>query len=474
MKNNGGGAAKPFRKRFITNPEFYKGVLAIALPIALQNLIVFGVSVTDTMFLGQLGEVQLSASAQANQPQFILNLLTFGLAGGGTVLTSQYWGKRDMESVRRVIGIVVRVAVIASLIASAATLLFPRQIMQFYLKDEAVIEEAVKYLRIVGWGYFFFGVTNTFISIIRSVELVKISVVISSISFLVNVFLDYVLIFGNWGFPKLGIEGAAWGTLTARITEFILITIYALFIDKRLQFRVRYIFQRQKTLLADYIRYSIPVVANELAWGLATSLQAAILGNLSTQILSANSISSVLQQLSTIAIFGAANACCVVVGKRIGEGRSEDAVDASFTMMAWSVILGFVAMLLIFFLRKWFVSLYHVTAETRALTENLLILTSVVTFFVSIAATSIMGVLRGAGDTRFALKIELAALWLIALPLGCLAGFAFHAPILLTYALLKMDEPIKAVIGFIRTTKADTYRNVTRSALEEESVPLSS
>lgn len=449
-------------KKFITNKAFYRGVLTIAIPIALQNLIVFGVSVTDTIMLGQLGEIQLSASAQANQPQFIFSLLTFGLAGGGAVLTSQYWGKKNLEVIRRIIGIVIRAAVIMSLLLSAAVLIFPEQIMKFYLNDTEIIAEAVKYLRIVGWGYLFFGITNTFTAIIRSVEIVKISVIVSTISFAVNAAINYILIFGNFGAPKLGIEGAAIGTLTARIVEFILITVYALKIDKKLQFKLKYIFAREKELFKDYIKYSGPVVMNELAWACGISLQAAILGKLSTEILSANSISSVLQQFSTIAIFGMANAACVVVGKKIGEGDIKGSRNAAFTMMIWSVILGVIGSALMLLLRKQFVSIYKITEATRVLTEDLLIITSILVFFSSIGATAVMGVLRGAGDTKFALKLEMAALWLVAVPLGAASGFVFHLPILLTYTLLKLDEPIKAVIAFVRTTKKEIFQDITR------------
>lgn len=450
-------------KRFITEKSFYRNALAIALPIALQNLIVFGVSVTDTVMLGLLGEVQLSASAQANQPQFLFALLTFGLAGGGSVLTSQYWGKKNLEAIRCIIGIILRVALVVSIVLTACVLLFPRQIMSFYLKDTAVIDEAVRYLKIVGWGYFFFGMTNTFTCIIRSVEIVKAPVYISIVSFFVNLSINYILIFGKFGAPALGIEGAAIGTLVARITEFVLICIYAFFIDKKLQFRLSYIFKRNALLLQDYIRYSIPVVCNELAWACGISLQSAILGRLSTEILSANSIASVLQQLATIAIFGLANASCVMVGKKIGQNDMEGAQSTASTMMIWSVILGALSFALVFFLRKQFAGIYNLSDETRLLTENLLIITSVLVFFVSIAATSIVGVLRGAGDTRFSLKLELITLWLVAVPVGAAAGFIFHAPVLLVYALLKIDEPLKSLIAFIRTTRPSTYKNITRA-----------
>lgn len=446
----------------ITNPQFYKSIFAILIPVAMQNLISFGISVTDTMMLGRLGEIQLSASAQANQPFFIFTFLTFGLAGGGTVLTSQYWGKKNLEAIRRVIGLVLRVAIIGSMIMTAAVLIFSREIMGFYLKDEVVIDEAVKYLQIVGWSYLFFGITSTFTGIIRSVEIVKVAVVLSLISFIVNFGINYTLIFGNFGFPALGIRGAAIGTLTARIIEFSCLAVYALFIDKKLKFRVHYIFKKGGTLLKDYIRYSLPVVLNEVAWGCGISLQAAILGRLSMEIVAANSIASVLQQLSTVVLFGAANAACVIVGKKIGEGDIKGSREAANTMMLWSVALGFVSMLLILILRKQFVGIYNVSDYTRVLTENLIIITAVITFFVAIAATAVIGVLRGAGDTKYAFFIDITALWCIAIPLGAIAGLVFHAPILLTFALLKADEPIKAIAGFIRTTREKTYKNVTR------------
>lgn len=442
--------------------ELYRNIFRIALPIALQNLIIFAVSATDTFMLGRLGETQLSASAQANQPQFVFMILTFGLAGGGSVLTAQYWGKKDLESVKTVIGIVLRVSAVVSLVLSCAVLIFPREIMSLYLKDPAVIEEAVKYLRIVGWGYFFFGISNSFINIIRSVEIVKISVIISLASFILNAVLDYILIFGKFGAPRLEIEGAAIGTLCARILEFLIITVYALFIDKKLTFKIKYIFIRHKQLSKDYVKYSIPVVCNELMWALGITLQAAVLGKLSTEIVSASSISNVLQQLATIAIFGVANAASVIVGKKIGEGNLAEAKSRAFSIMIISFIAGFLASVLMFSLRKQFVSFYNITEETRILSENLLIITSVLVFFVSVSATSIVGVLRGAGDTKFCLKLEMITLWFIAIPLGLAAAFIFNAPALLTFALLKIDEPIKSVIAFIRTLKDKAYRNVTR------------
>lgn len=457
-------------KKFITDKGFYATVLAITLPIALQNLIVFGVSMMDTIMLGRLGDIQLSACSQANQPGFVFQMFNFGLAGGGTVLASQYWGKRDMNSIKKIFSIVIRATIIASIILTLFALIFPEEIMKFYIKtetaeDRLILSEAVDYLRIVACSYLFFGLSVCTTFMLRSIEVIKISVITSSISFVVNVFFNWVFIFGNLGANALGIKGAAIGTLIARATECLLVLGYLLFIDKRLKIKISDIFRHDTIMLKDYLKYSLPVVGNELMWAGGMSLQAAILGKLSSQILAANSIANVLQQLSTLITLGTGSAACVLVGKKIGEGKIKEARSMGSTFMIWSLILGAIATTIIILLRKPFVSIYNVSPSTKELAQNLLIITAIVVFFASISVNSIVGVLRGAGDTKFTFRLEMTTLWIIAIPFGAIAGFIFKLPILLTYACLKIDEPIKAVIAYYRTTKKSTYKSVTRDNL---------
>ena len=456
-------------RKLIKEKSFFTGLLAITLPIALQQLIVFGVSMADTVMLGQLGDAQLSASAQANQPQFIFQLLIFGISGGGIVLASQYWGKKDMETIRKIVALVLKVAIVASLILVLLVQLFPEQIMKLYIKSETetdkyVISEAVSYLKIVSLGYIFFGLTTSFQNVVRSVEIVKISVVTSSVSFVVNVFLNWIFIFGKFGIEPMGIRGAALATVIARITDFTITAIYAFAIDKRLKFRLKYFFMGSKELSKSFLKYSFPVIANEFMWGAGISVQSAVMGQLDSEILAANSISSVFYQLITIITFGVANAAAVTVGKFIGGGDMKKAKDASFTIMLMAICLGLISGLTMFLLRKAFVSVYNVTDDVRVLAENLIAITSVVAFFAAISTVSVVGVLRGAGDTRFTFKLELITLWCFAVPMGAIAGFVLDAPILLVCALLKIDEPIKSVVAFIRTFKDSTYKNVTEKA----------
>lgn len=454
-------------KKFTTQKAFYMTLLSLMLPIALQQLISFGIAMTDTMMVGRLGTIQLSAVAQANQPTFVLQIFVFGLASGGTVLASQYWGKEDIESVRKVVGIVLRFAIIISLVFASCVYLFPEQIMHFYLKTETDVDwktfsEAVSYMKIIAFSYLFFGITFSFAMIIRSVEIVKISVLVSLISFFVNVFFNWVFIFGNLGAKPMGVRGAALGTLIARITEFVIIFIFAFFADKRLNFKLRYIIKKDSQLFKDFIKYSLPVVANELAWVLGITVQAAILGKISSEILAANSIAGVFQQLATIMVFGIGSAAGIIVGKLIGEGNKKEAMNASSTLMKMSVIIGIFGAAIILLFRKPFVSLYNIDDSTRILAQNLLIITAGIVFFMSITITGIVGVLRGAGDTKFACGLEIGTLWMISIPLGLILGFVVKAPILLIFAFLKIDEPIKSVIAYVRILKESTYKSVTR------------
>jgi len=229
--------------KIIKEKEFYKSVLAITIPIALQNLISVALSLMDTVMLGRADDVGvlLSASSLANQPFFLLNVITFGIAGASTVLLSQYWGKRDMSSIRSILSIIIKISFVFSLLAGLTVLIFPRKVLGLYSNSEPIIESGVKYLRIIGYAYFVYGMTNTVVCAIRNVEIVKVSVVMNIVSFFINVFLNWVLIFGNLGAPKMGIEGAALATLIARITEFIVMAIYIFVIDIQLIFLIKLI-----------------------------------------------------------------------------------------------------------------------------------------------------------------------------------------------------------------------------------------
>lgn len=452
--------------QIIKEKRFYKNIAAITIPIALQNLITFATNMMDTVMLGRADNTGtfLSASSLANQPFFILSLVCSGLAGASTVLSAQYWGKRDTASIRSIFSIVLKVAFVLSLLMALAVLLFPRTIMGLYSNNNEIIEAGISYLKILGFAYVLFGLSNTMICCIRSIELVKISVVVNITSFCTNVFLNWVLIFGHLGAPALGIRGAAIATLTARIAEFIITFTYIFFIDKRLKFRPKHLLLMNKVFAVDLFKHGLPVFINEVMWSLGITVQAAVLGHIAYSAgdpVAANSIASTVQQLSTVVIFGIANAAGIIIGKSIGSGNIERARLEASTLKYLSYVVGVIACGVILLLKNFVVDFYTVGEETKILAHQLMITIAFITIGVSVSSISIVGILRGGGDTRFCMVMETIALWFIATPLAILASF-LQMPVPVVLIMMKIDEPLKSIVTVIRINSGKWVKSLTR------------
>lgn len=448
--------------KLIKDKQFYKTLFIIALPIALQNLITYGVSLMDNIMVGALSEQQLSAVTLANQPFFIFTLLTLGLAGGCTVLVSQYWGKRDIASIQKVFAIAIKIALLFSAICAAAILLFPRQIMGIFTSDPVLIDYGVSYLNIVGYSYLLYGISNTFVIAMRSVENVKIALIVYGSSFLVNVFFNWVFIFGKLGAPAMGAAGAAVGTLIARSCEFLMVMIYIFRIEKKVQFRWKHLVSHDKTLFRDFVKYSIPVVLNELIWSLAISTQLIILEKLGSDVVAASSIASTMQQVSNVLLMGVANAAGVVIGKLIGSGQEDTARKAAFSINLCSVAIGLVCGLLLISLKDVIISIYNIPDHTKWMASSFMLWCGLMTFFMSISLTNVIGIFRGGGDTKYALYVDLLTLWCFSLPLGFLAKFIPGISPLIVYMLLRSDEILKLVLCLFRLKSGKWLSNVTR------------
>ena len=339
--------------------------------------------------------------------------------------------------------------------------------MRIYTPEEAVIREGVKYLRIIVFTYVIYGVTSTYIGVLRSVASIRIAVVVYLTSLCVNVFLNWVLIFGNLGAPALGIEGAALATLIARLTEFTIVLVYAFCIDKKLKFRPKDLLKRDKTLSRDYFRHGLPVVFNEFLWSVGVSVQSMILGRLGEATVSASQIASVVQQFATVFVFGIANAAAVIIGNSVGEGNIEKAGQQADWLKIVSLIIGIFAGLVILLIRPLAVSFYNIPETTKELAGNMIRIQAGLVFFISITAVGVVGILRGGGDTHFALCTDLFTLWLVAVPAGLLSAFVFRLPVLLVYAAIKLDEPVKVFLIFWRLRNRNWIKNVTRERKEE-------
>ena len=440
------------------NKEFYKTIAAITIPIALQNIISYSVNLMDTVMLGRLGEVALSATSLANQIFFMFTLLIFGIGGGAVVLCSQYWGSKNILNIQKITTIVLKIAFTISLIFALVLLIFPREVMTVFTSDKEVIKAGTSYLRVLSISYLFYGLTSAFLVILRSVETVNICLKIYILSFIVNVIFNYIFIFGKLGVTPLGVTGAAVGTLIARMVEFLVIILYMLKYETKIIYRPHMLKFKDKTLLKEMLKYGMPVVYNELLWGIGISIHAVILGHLSSSVVAANSIYNVIYQMSTSFILGVANASSVVMGKTIGSGDKDEAINIKNKLLFIYLILGITTASVLLLIKNPVISLYNIEDTTKTLANNLMYIYAFHILFQAFTSPIIAGVLRCGGDTKFAAIIDVIFLWLL-LPLGFVAAFKFNITPILVLLLLRFETPIKSVFCLWRL-RNDKWINV--------------
>ncbi len=313
------------KKHFLFEKEFFISVISIALPIAIQNVISSGVTAMDTIMLGQLGDIAVSGASLGGQPFFFMMVAIFGISGGASVLISQYWGKGQTEVIRRVMRISCMFSFILSLILTIVSFFFPTQIMSMFSNEKEVITASALYLKTLSVGFVFYALSSSYFIALRAVEQVVVSTRIYVMSFFVNVAINYMFIFGKFGAPALGVQGAAIGTVSARIFEFIAAMIYMYFMENKVGYKLHCMFKIDKKLLPDFAKHSLPVMGNEFIWGMGSVATGMIMGRIGSTFVAANSVVSVLYQLVSVFTFGIANAAAVICGKTIGQGKIERA-----------------------------------------------------------------------------------------------------------------------------------------------------
>lgn len=435
---------------FIKDKEFYKNVAKIAIPIALQGLITTGVNMMDTVMVGAVGETQLSAVSLANQFINIFHIFCMGIGMGASVLVSRYHGMKDKPALKKTVAIMLRLTLIMAALFFVATVLLPKQIMQIYTFEKDIIAYGIEYLKYSIVSYFFFGLSLTSTIVLRNVGLVKIPLYTSIGAFFVNVGANYVFIFGKFGAPKMGVAGAAVGTLIARIFEFIVICGYLFLIDKEIGFKVRDIFIKAGALWKEYIRISIPVLISDGILALGNNSVAMVIGRLGESFVAANAVTAVTQQLSSVMIQGFSQAGSIVTGHTLGEGDREKAHRQGYAFLGIGIVFGFMAAGIITLINAPIIAAYNLSPETRAIAKQLMLSISIIIVFQATNSIMTKGVLRGGGDTKMLMTADNIFLWVASIPLGILAGLVFHLPAFWIYFCLKIDQVLKAFWCVIR------------------------
>ena len=445
--------------------EFFRKMLAIAIPVALQNLINFGVNMMDTVMLGKLGETQLSASSLANELGFIFMIVNFGLGSGLGILTAQYWGKGDVLSVRKVLSLAYRLTVGIGIVFTVIALTVPEAVMRIFTTDQAVIAEGVRYLRIIAFTYVINGVSVTSINMLRTVGVVKISVVISSVSLVVNVFSNWVFIFGHLGAPALGIAGAALGTLIARVVEIIIVLVFMGFFERQIVFRPKDLFLKiDSQIKKNFVSYSLPVLCNETFWSVGSSMLAVIMGHIGSDMVAAASIANLVRQFAFILMQGVSSASAVITGHTIGEGDYAKAKEQARQFLLLSVAIGLVNCLVMTLLKGPVVGFYNVSDSTREMARQMITALTFICPFQSVGMVILIGMMRGGGDSKFVLVWDVGSIWLAAIPLGILTGWLLHWPAPIVFFFLRFDDVVKSIACLFRMKSGKWIRDVTKTA----------
>ena len=444
--------------------NFYRSLFLLAIPIALQNLVTFSVGMADNVMVGALGDTAVSGLYMGNQIQTLLQIFSGGIEAAILVLAAQYWGKRDTESIRRITSIGIRASLAFGLMITVICALFPARVISLFTPDTGIIECGAEYLRIVCFSYVFFCLTQSLIASMRAVETARIGLTVSLVSLFINLILNYILIFGKFGAPALGVSGAAIATLVARIFETAIIVIYVLFKDKKLRFSFKELLKTDKGLLFDFVKYGSPLIAGQLVWATNMMANSSIMGRQSEiGIVAALSIANTMGNLAYVVMNGMSGAVGIITGKTVGAGQKEKMKEYSKTVQIIFLALGILTGLTILFLRTPFISMYNVSSEAVSQAKTLIAVLSVTSVFTCYQAACLFGLVKSGGDISFVFKNDFIFVFFVVIPSALISTY-LGAPAWVVFACLKCDQVLKCFVAVVKINRYNWMKNLTKTS----------
>ncbi len=465
VKNQDG---KMFLRFFTTDINFYKTFFPLLFVITLQQLAALAVNMADNIMLGTYTELALSGATLVNQIQFTLQQLASGIGVGIVVLSSQYWGKKETAPIRSIISFGVKTGLLVGVIFFAVTFFFPSQVLSLLTSDKATIAEGVKYLKIICFTYIIFSVSNSLMYSLQSVETAAVGTVMSISTICINVCFNYCLIYGNFGFPELGIRGAAIATLISRIAELVIVLAYVLFIDKKLQMRLKDLLRLDFTYARDFIGTSSMLVISGAMWGVAQAAQTSVLGHISATAIAANSIATIIFQIFSVIGSASANSASITMGKTIGEKKFDMIKPYTITFQAIFIIIGLFSSLMIFAFRGPIIGIYTVSNEAKEMASGFLTVLGITTIGGCYQYPAAFGIIAGGGDTKYPAIIDNVFMWLFTIPLSAASAFIFKFPPIVTFSCLKIDQIIKCIPNAIKCNRYKWVKILTRENTQEK------
>lgn len=441
----------------MTSKGFYSSLVAIAIPISLQALLQNFVNMLDTIMIGRLGSVEIAAVGLGNQIFFILNMILFGITSGGGVFIAQFWGKKDLAGIRKSLGLMTLIAFVVSFIFTIVCLLIPNQLIRLYSPDPQVIKVGGNYLRFVCLSYVPTAISFSITLALRSTERVKLPLVCTSISLFTNLIANYLLIF----VARLGVIGAAIATVISRIIELVILATWSYSHKYEICGKLKELLGFNRYFIVKFLKIAFPVIINETFWGLGTSVYNAIFAHAGTNAFTAYSITGTISQLTWVFCMGFGNGVGVLIGKRIGEKKIDEAKTYAKRSMWFMPLIGAFVGVFLVPLSKLLPVFFNVDQEIIKTATAILMILIFVYPFNSFCMNWIVGVCRAGGDTVFSAVAEIVVLWCVAIPLGYVAAFVLHLPAPMIYLFFCSESIVKAIIGAIRVLSGKWLHEVT-------------
>ena len=449
----------------VREKTFYTTFFKLSSIMAAQNLLAYGVNLADNIMLGRYSETSLAAAAIVNQIQYLLQMICIAGIGAGTVvMVSQYWGKGEVEPIRRIIALAMKFAIGIGLVFFSISFILPGGVLSIFTNDISVRAEGMSYLRIMCFTYLLFPVESVLVTSMRGARIVLIGTIVSIISLLTNITLNYMFIFGNWGAPEMGIRGAAAATLIARSVQLTVVLVYVRFIDKKLQLRLLSFLKPDFYYLSDFIKVTLPVMLSGASWGVGMMLQIVILGHLTKNIVAANSIAATVYQVITSFSFGQVSSSNVIIGNAVGAGKMDQIRPYARTLQLLYVLSGLVTGLVLFVVRNLILGVYILEPETRELAHTFMTLLTIIVVFASYQYPAASGIVLGGGNTRYPVIVETLFIWLCVLPLSALSAFVWRFSPVITFLFLKSDQFLKCIPNGIVVNRYRWVRVLTRDS----------
>ncbi len=419
--------------------EFYSKLFRLTLPISLQSLMLASVAAADTFMLGNVEQNMMSAVSLATQIQFVQNMIIFAAVGATSILGAQYWGKEDRRSVNDIFCLCLKVCGLVSFVFFVLCVFCPQLLMAIFTNDSELKVIGCRYLRIAGWSYLLTGFIECYLTVMKISDRAKYSAIISSATVLLNILLNAVFIFGLFGLPAMGVQGAALATLISRIIEFL----WAVFISFRKDFispDAKSLFSMNRMLALDFTRCALPLLGAGLLWGVGFTSYTAFMGHLGQAAAAANSIAAVVRDLVCCACNGIASAAGIIVGNELGAGNLEKGKMYGIRLAKISFVLGFASTFSMFVLTPFVVHFLKLSQEAHGLLVGMMCIMAVYMIGRCVNTVIINGIFSAGGDTLFDMYSLAVCMWGIAVPLACLGTFAFHWNVLVIYACTCLDE----------------------------------